>query len=134
MQLKKFCFSFYCFNLGNYYYLLAAAASCCSSKSKVSTASADATPSIGADIEQRTNAAGEVSYVRKVVNAETGAISYADVEYCTKTNQFVEASTTAVEAKKTGCADGEKADAGCCSKSKTEAAPPVKGKGAKTKV
>lgn len=108
----------------------ASAASCCS-KGKASTASADATPSIGADIEQRTNAAGEVSYVRKVVNAETGAVSYTAVEYCTKTNQFIDAGTAAKEAK-AHCADGEKAAAGCCSKDKTDAAP-AKGKGAKSK-
>ncbi len=110
-----------------------AAASCCS-KGKTSTSSADAGQTIGADIEQRTNAAGEVSYVRKMVHAETGAVSYKAVEYCTKTNQFVDAGSAADEVKdKAGCADGAE-KAGCCSGgAKTGVAPPAKGKGARSK-
>lgn len=105
-----------------------AAASCCSKGKAAGSASVDAVKGVGmggADIEQRTNAAGEVSYVRKVVNQETGAVSFTAVEYCTKTNQFIDAgATTAVEAK-ANCSDAEKA--GCCSKTKT------KGKGSKAK-
>ncbi len=77
-------------------------------------------PSMGADIEQRTDAAGQVSYVRKVVNAENGAITYKAVEYCTKTNAFVdvaaEAQTEVKDKDKAHCAEGA-AKAGCCSSS-----------------
>ncbi len=113
-----------------------AAASCCSKgKASTSMTSADATQqNIGADIEQRTNAAGEVSYVRKVVDAGTGAVSYKAVEYCTKTNQFIDADQAATDTKeKAHCAEGSEAKAGCCSGgAKTDAAS-SKGKGAKTK-
>ena len=118
-----------------------AAASCCS-KAKASTASADAVKATGADVEQRTNAAGEVSYVRKMVNAETGAVSFKAVEYCTKTNQFVDvadasgaapaaAAGSASGSSKASCASGE-AKAGCCSKAgAAEATTSKKGKKAK---
>lgn len=117
-----------------------AAASCCS-KAKASTASADAVKSVGSDIEQRTNAAGEVSYVRKVVNAETGAVSYKAVEYCTKSNQFVDAAGAAPEAAmgsasgegKSSCSSGE-AKAGCCSSKTSAAEVPASRKGKRTKV
>lgn len=95
-----------------------AAASCCS-KGKTSTAAITIEPAqaVGADIEQRTNASGEVSYVRKVVDASTGAVSFKEVEYCTKTNQFIdaEASLATNAGKKGNCADDAKS--GCCSKS-----------------
>lgn len=118
-----------------------AAASCCS-KAKASTASADAVKATGADVEQRTNAAGEVSYVRKMVNAETGAVSFKAVEYCTKTNQFVDvadasgaapaaAAGSASGSSKASCASGE-AKAGCCSKTGAAEAPTSK-KGKKAK-
>jgi hypothetical protein len=118
-----------------------AAAACCS-KAKASTASADAVKATGADVEQRTNAAGEVSYVRKMVNAETGAVSFKAVEYCTKTNQFVDvadasgaapaaAAGSASGSSKASCASGE-AKAGCCSKAgAAEATTSKKGKKAK---
>jgi DNA replication initiation complex subunit (GINS family) len=106
-----------------------AAASCCS-KGKTSTAALVTEPVqvIGADIEQRSNAAGEVSYVRKVVDTNSGAVSYKDVEYCTKTNQFVDVdASVASQSKKANCADDAKA--GCCSKSGAEASEPAaKGK------
>jgi hypothetical protein len=99
----------------------AAVSSCCSKSKAAGSASVEASKGMGGmDIEQRTNAAGEVSYVRKMVNQETGDISFKAVEYCTKTNQFVDAdATTPVEAK-ANCSDAEKA--GCCSKTKGAAA------------
>lgn len=118
-----------------------AAASCCS-KAKASTASVDAVKAVGSDVEQRTNAAGEVSYVRKMVNAETGAVSYKAVEYCTKSNQFVDAADASGAApaaaagsasggSKASCSSGE-AKAGCCSKAGAAEAPASK-KGKKAK-
>lgn len=119
-----------------------ASAACCS-KAKASTASADAVKATGADVEQRTNAAGEVSYVRKVVNAETGAVSFKAVEYCTKTNQFVDvadasgaapatAAGSASGGSKASCAAGE-AKAGCCSSKTGSAEAPASKKGKKAK-
>lgn len=105
-----------------------AAASCCSKGKAAGSASVDAVKGVGmggADIEQRTNASGEVSYVRKVVNQETGAVSFTAVEYCTKTNQFVDADGAAPVEAKANCSGAEKA--GCCSKDK------MKGKGSKSK-
>jgi DNA replication initiation complex subunit (GINS family) len=111
-----------------------AGAACCSkgkaSASATATSAVD-TPvqNIGADVEQRTNANGEVSYVRRVVDTESGAVTFKDVEYCTKTNQFIDAGTASVEAKdKAGCADGSSGKAACCA-----SAAGAKGKSGKTK-
>ena len=112
----------------------ATGAACCSKGKASTSASASAAveapvQNIGADVEQRTNANGEVSYVRRVVNAETGAVTFKDVEYCTKTNQFIDAGTASAETKdKAHCADGNAAKAGCCSSAAGE-----KSKSGKTK-
>ncbi len=111
----------------------ATGAACCSKGKASSTAMASAAAempmqNIGADVEQRTNANGETSYVRRVVDTETGAVTFKDVEYCTKTNQFIDAGTASAEVKdKANCAGGE-AKAGCCS-----SAAGGKGKSGKTK-
>ena len=84
------------------------------------------------DVERRVNTeARTVSYVRKNVCATSGTVSYADVEYCTKSKKFVNVSPTAMAAAaakpaccaskatcKTSCADCAKGKpCGKCTKS-----------------
>ena len=59
------------------------------------------------DLEAKT-----VSYVRKDVCATSGQVSYADVEYCTKSKQFINVSPTAVAGAKAACCS--KGAAGQC--------------------
>lgn len=77
-------------------------------------------------LTRKDRATGEVTYVRKSVCTTSGKVSYADVEYCNKTNAFVAAPATLVKnevltpkggtAKKACCAQGTKVnDKGCCS-------------------
>lgn len=54
-----------------------------------------------ADIMQTTNhSTGDVQFLKKKVCAVSGVASYERVEYCSKTNKFVEATT---ERKKGSC-------------------------------
>ncbi len=77
-------------------------------------------------IESRTCAkSGKVSYVRKVVNNETGAVSYQDVEYCTKSKKFINASPAGMKAT---CTKSAKAS---CSKSAKATKASMSAKGAK---
>jgi hypothetical protein len=89
--------------------------------------------SLDQSVEQRVDAkTGEVTFVRKSVCSTSGKVSYAQVEYCNKSNKFVNVSPAAQSvAAKPHCsakssatavsATGEKA--GCCaSKAKTTAA------------
>ena len=106
--------------------LSANAQKCSSAKSakatcmKSSKAAATAA-SLDEAIESRTCAkSGSVSYVKKVVNSETGAVSYQDVEFCTKSKKFVNVSPVANEKKM--CTKGAKASMtakggkACCAK------------------
>jgi len=66
--------------------------------------------SIDETIETRTcEKSGTVSYVRKVVNGETGAVTFADVTYDSDLGQFVNVSPTMA---KSCCT--QKAGSACC--------------------
>ncbi|MCB0703789.1 MAG: hypothetical protein KDC34_00705 [Saprospiraceae bacterium] len=92
-----------------------------------------------ASIQARTSAAtGQVSYVRTVMNTETGTTTFQEVEYCTRSGKFVNVSPSekkACTAGKSSCAGatatGTKA-AGCCS-SGAQAGACCSGKSAEAK-
>ena len=94
-----------------------AGASCCMATAKAASTAA----SLDNDIEARTCAkSGKVSYVKKVVNAETGAVNFEEVKWCTDSKKFINASPS-----KASCTKGGKASAAskkACTK------PCVKGK------
>ena len=74
------------------------------------------------NVERRVDPqARTVSYVRKDVCATSGKVSYAEVEYCTKSKAFINVSPTATASAKAAC---------CADKSKCAA---MKG-GAKAKL
>lgn len=105
-------------------------AACCAQSSAMKAAANDKS------IEKRVSPeTGEVSFVRKDVNAESGKVVYSEVEYCTKSGKFInvspsnksccsktgEASATKVSNEKAATCSGEQ-KAGCCDKSKSASA------------
>ena len=83
-----------------------AGTSCCMATAKAAATAA----SLDNDIESRTCAkSGKVSYVKKVVNAETGAVNFEEVKWCTTSKKFINASPS-----KKACTKGAKA----CTKAK----------------
>lgn len=112
---------------------------CCASKnasSKVCSKTMDSAASADESIVKQVANTGEVSYVRKETCPVTGKVTMTAVEYCTKTNKFVNvspsetnektctksASATKVSSasKKACCAKGDKA--GCSKNASTEKA------------
>ena len=103
----------------------------CCSKSKTAsaecTAAAAKAATLETDIEKRmVEATGEVYYVRKVVNSDTGT-SYVNVEYNSDSKKFVNVSPTHTSdsaAKPASCSKESNAtatsgkSASCCSKDK----------------
>jgi hypothetical protein len=100
----------------------------CCSKSKTASASCSAAAATAAsletDIEKRmVEATGEVFYVRKVVNSDSGT-TYVNVEYNSDTKKFVNVSPSHdsdTAAKPASCSKGSAASgksASCCSKDK----------------
>lgn len=78
---------------------------CCASKdasAKACAKTVDAAASSDENIVKLVSNEGEVSYVRKEVCAVTGNVSNTPVEYCTKTNKFVNVSPS--DANKASCA------------------------------
>ena len=96
--------------------------SCCMATAKATATAAASAAAKYDDIESRTCAkSGKVSYVRKVVNAETGAVNFEEVKYCTTSKKFINASPSKTSCKK-GTATATSSKKACtkpCTKSKT---------------
>ena len=68
--------------------------------------------SLDESIESRTcEKSGSVSYVRKVVDNQTGSVSYTDVQYDSELGKFVNVSPSM---KSAGCCSKMKSASGCC--------------------
>ena len=100
------------------------------SVSKVNDGSADAAAKLASlddTIESRTcEKSGSVSYVRKVVDNETGTVSFKDVQYDSELGKFVNVSPS----MKGCCSAKMKSASGCCAGKKgavksAEAAAPA---------
>ena len=110
---------------------------CCASKdasAKACSKTMDSAASADDSIVKQVSNEGEVSYVRKEVCPATGKVTMTAVEYCTKTNKFVNVSPTETDkanctksatatkvsstSKKACCAKGNKA--GCTKNASTE--------------
>lgn len=94
---------------------------------KADQAAMDEAAADDASIVKQVSKDGEVKYLRKEINEKTGEVTYVDVEFCTKSNKFVNVSpsegnpsccTKTAKAKKASRKDGEKA---CCSEEEKKA-------------
>ena len=88
-----------------------------------------------ASIVKQVSNTGEVSYTRKEVDATSGKVSYASVEYCTTAKKFInispsEGAACTKNASATKVSSKEKK--ACCAKGESKACCDKKGKKAST--
>ena len=95
---------------------------CCASKAgaKVCSKTMDKAASADASVVKQVSNKGEVSYVRKEVCPMSGKVSMKQVEYCTKSNKFVNVSPTETKTACTKKASATKVSStskkACCKK------------------
>ena len=102
-------------------------ASCTKDKASCTSTAAAKAASLDENITKRVSKTGEVVYVKKSVCGTSGKVSYTAVEYCTKSNKFVNvspkekascSSSKAGAVKTSATTKGEKA--ACCSSGKAK--------------
>ena len=103
-------------------------ASCTKDKASCASTAAAKAASLDENISKRVSNTGEVVYVKKSVCGTSGKVSYTAVEYCTKSNKFVNVSpkekascsSSKAGAVKTSATTKGAKGAACCSSGKAK--------------